>query len=416
VSDIKTGIDKGQPLFPRIGDFCFEPYLNSMAKEGYSLRNRVRLVRGGRDYFSLLHELIGKAERTIHLQYYIYTEDETGNRLRQALEDAAGRGVKVYLHVDGYASQKLSRQFVSGLRSAGVHFRRFGPFFRTRKFYFGRRMHHKVVVVDGIWSLIGGINVCDRYNDLPGSSAWLDMALFCEGEESLAVHRLCRDMWGPRAAAGAIDREKAEEYFSRIPEKEYHSVRVRRNDWVRRRNEISKSYLQMFLHAEKEIIIMCSYFLPGRVLRRVIRLASIKGVKIKTVLAGPSDVMIAKHAERYLYDWLLKNQVEIYEYQRTVLHAKVAVYDQRWVTVGSYNVNNISAYASLEVNFDVRHKPFAVETKKELENIIIRDCRRITAENYTSTTGFFRRLWQRFCYSFISTMLSLFTFYFKQEE
>lgn len=387
-----------------------------MTREAYSQRNRVALVKGGAEYFSLLRELVHKASHTIHLQYYIYVEDETGTMLRDALVKAAARGVKVYLHVDGYASQKLSRAFISGLREAGVYFKWFGPLFRSRKFYFGRRMHHKVVVVDGIYSIIGGINVCNRYNDMPDSPAWLDMALYCEGEASLSVHRLCREMWGPKAAAGVINRETAEAYFAQIPEKDYHSVRMRRNDWVKRKNEISKSYLQMFLNAEKEITIMCSYFIPGRVLRRAIRLASRRGVKIKTILAGPSDVMMAKHAERFLYDWLLRNGIEIYEYQHTVLHAKVAQYDQRWVTVGSYNVNNISAYASLEVNFDVRNKSFAVETKKELDKIILRDCRRITVENYTSSTGLFRRIWQRFCYSFISTMLSLFTFYFKQEE
>ena len=387
-----------------------------MTRDEYSQRNRVKLVKGGKEYFNLLQELISKAEQCIHLQYYIYVEDETGTLLKQALEKAAARGVSVFLHVDGYASQNLSRQFITSLREAGVHFKWFEPVFRSRKFYFGRRLHHKIVVADGIYSLVGGFNVCNRYNEMQGQPGWLDLALYCEGEASVELHRLCREMWGSKAAAGNFDQEKAEQFFAQIPEKEHHSVRVRRNDWVKRKNEVSKSYLYMFLNAEKEIIIMCSYFLPGRTFRRTLRMAVKRGVKIIVILAGPSDVMVAKHAERYLYDWLLKNKVEIYEYQRTILHAKTAVYDNRWVTVGSYNINNISAYASLEVNLDVRHKPFAVETKKELETIITRDCRKITPENYTATISFIRRLWQRICYNFISMMLSLFTFYFKQEE
>ncbi len=387
-----------------------------MTVDDYSHRNRVKLVKGGKEYFSLLQEMIGKAGHCIHLQYYIYLEDETGAMVKAALEKAAARGVTVFLHVDGYASQSLSRHFITSLREAGVHFKWFEPLFRSRKFYFGRRMHHKVVVVDGIYSLVGGVNVCNRYNDMPDQPGWLDTALYCEGEASQTVHRLCREMWGPKAAAGIIDKEKAEQIFAQIPEKDHHSVRVRRNDWVKRKNEVSKSYLYMFLHAEKEIIVMCSYFLPGRTFRRAMRMAVKRGVKIKVILAGPSDVMVAKHAERFLYDWLLKYKIDIYEYQRTVLHAKTAVYDRRWVTVGSYNLNNISAYASLELNLDVRHKPFAVETTKELETIIIRDCRKITPENYTSTVSFTRRIWQRVCYNFISAVLSLFTFYFKQEE
>ncbi len=387
-----------------------------MTREEYSQRNRVKLVKGGKEYFTLLLELVSRAEHCIHLQYYIYVEDETGTMLKQALEKAAARGVLVFLHVDGYASQKLSRQFIISLREAGVHFKWFEPLFRSRRFYFGRRMHQKVVVVDGIFSLVGGVNVCNRYNDMPEQPGWLDMAIYCEGEASMQLHRLCREMWGPKAAAGIPDKEKAEQFFAQIPVKDQHSVRVRRNDWVKRKNEVSKSYLYMFLHAEREIIIMCSYFLPGRNFRRTMRRAAKRGVNIKVILAGPSDVMVAKHAERYLYDWLLKNRIEIYEYQRTVLHAKTAVYDHRWVTVGSYNVNNISAYASLEVNLDVRHKPFAVATTEELEMIIARDCRKITPENYTSSVSFIRRFWQRICYNFITVMLSLFTFYFKQEE
>ena len=171
----------------------------------------------------------------------------------------------------------------------------------------------------------------------------------------------------------------------------------------------------MFNKAEKSITIMCSYFLPGRLFRRKLSQAVKKGVKIKVILAGISDIMMAKHAERYLYDWLLKNNIEIYEYQETVLHAKVAVYDSSWVTVGSYNVNNISAYASLELNMDVRNKPFAISTENELEDIISRHCEQITKENYSSSTHFFRRLWQRFCYNFINNVLNLFTFYFLQE-
>ncbi len=267
-----------------------------MTRDEYSQRNRVQLVKGGKEYFTLLFELIGKAEHCIHLQYYIYVEDETGTMLKEALEKAAARGVSVFLHVDGYASQKLSRPFITSLREAGVHFKWFEQLFRSRKFYFGRRMHHKVVVVDGIYSLVGGVNVCNRYNDMPDKPGWLDMALYCEGEASMLVHRLCREMWGPKAAAGIVDRDKAEQFFAQIPVKDQHSVRVRRNDWVKRKNEVTKSYLYMFLHAEKEIHIMCSYFLPGRAFRRSMRKTVKRGVKIKVILAGPSDVMVPKHA------------------------------------------------------------------------------------------------------------------------
>lgn len=386
-----------------------------MTAGGYTGRNRVKLVNGGKEYFSLLHALIGKAVNTVYLQYYIYEDDETGRSMKETLIRAAARGVQVFLQVDGYASQKLPKQFITELQQAGVQFKWFEQLFKSSKFYFGRRMHHKVVVVDGIYSLVGGINISNRYNDMPGAAAWMDLALYCEGEASLEVHHLCRAMWG-KAAADNVDLAAAEAFFRQISDKDGHWVRIRRNDWVKRKNQVTKSYFYMLLHAEKEISVMCSYFLPGRVFRREIINAVKRGVKIRVILAGPSDVMVAKHAERYLYHWLLKNDIEIYEYQKTVLHAKLALYDRQWVTVGSYNINNISAYASLELNVDVRDESFAEHIRTGLEKIIQQDCKRVTRDNYLSSTNLFRRLWQRLCYSFINTMLSLFTFYFKQEE
>ena len=171
----------------------------------------------------------------------------------------------------------------------------------------------------------------------------------------------------------------------------------------------------MFNKSEKQIIIMCSYFLPGLLYRRKLSQAIKKGVKVKVILAGISDIMIAKHAERYLYDWILKNNIELYEYQETVLHAKVATYDNIWTTVGSYNINNISAYASLELNMEIRNNSFALHTEKVLEEIINNNCKKITWENYSSSTHFFRRIWQRLSYGFVNSVLKLFTFYFKQE-
>lgn len=382
----------------------------------YTNHNRVELVRGGRPYFTLLKELIDRATNSIYLQFYIFLEDETGVEVIEALKAASQRGVSVFLHIDGYASQGLHKRCVNDMREAGINVKRFEPLLRSKHFYFGRRLHHKVIVADGLYSLVGGINICNRYNDMPGEPAWLDMALYCEGEASFILQNMCREIWGNKNTLPIASREEIEKFCQQIPLTEQVPVRLRRNDWVKRKSEIWKSYLEMFNKSEKSITIMCSYFLPGRLFRRKISQAVKRGAKVKVILAGTSDIMMAKHAERYLYDWLLKNNVEIYEYQDTVLHAKVAVYDSSWVTVGSYNVNNISAYASLELNMDVRNRAFALFTETGLEDIINNHCKRVTAENYASSTHFFRKLWQRICYSFINNVLTLFTFYFRQEE
>lgn len=383
----------------------------------YTSRNRISLVTSGEDYFSLLVRLIDNARITIHFQVYIFENDETGRMVADALKAAAKRGVSVYLHLDGYASQKLRGHFRLDLKQAGVHFKFFQPLLKSQHFYFGRRLHYKVFVVDGIYSLVGGLNIGDRYNDIGGVRAWYDLALYTEGEASYQLHLICNAMWRRRRELkDKIDRNDVEEFCNSIPGEERQMVRVRRNDWVKRRSEVWNTYRLLFAMADKSITIMCSYFLPGRTYRKLLSRASAKGVKIKVILAGKSDVPLSKNAERYLYDWMFRKNIDIYEFESTVLHAKISVADGELVTIGSFNVNNISAYASLEMNLDVRSKLFASHVEELLHDIIARDCRQITLENYKSSTNIFRRAWQKISYVLVNWILTIFTFYFKQEE
>jgi len=241
------------------------------------------------------------------------------------------------------------------------------------------------------------------------------MAVYCEGEAAYIVYHICRRMWQDNIKQPALPWKEIDTACDAIPEKEWTEVRVRQNDWVTRKVQIWRSYLEAFSRSEKELTIMCSYFLPGILYRRKLTQAVKKGVKIKVILAGISDISMAKHAERFLYDWMLKNKIAIYEYQETVLHAKVATSDGNWTTVGSYNVNNISAYASLELNLDIRNTDFARATGVMMENIIRDHCKEITTENYLNKVNLFMRLWQRISYGFFNTVLKLFTFYFRQE-
>jgi cardiolipin synthase len=172
----------------------------------------------------------------------------------------------------------------------------------------------------------------------------------------------------------------------------------------------------MFRKAEREIIMMSGYFLPGPIMRRNMKLATRRGVKIKLILAGLSDVSVAKNAERFMYNWLFKNNISIYEYRPCVLHGKVAVYDRSWATVGSYNVNIISAYASIELNIDINNSNFAAGLQDLLEQIIRDDCELITKEDFIQRRGTLYRIWDRICYGFIRFLFYIFTFNFKQRD
>lgn len=374
----------------------------------YTLHNRIELVKGGASYFDRLMELIRKAKYCIYIRVYILHDDETGTRIAEELINAAKRNVGVFVLADGYASQGLSKEFIRNLKIHGIHFRYFEPLMRSSHFYFGRRMHEKIVSIDETIALIGGVNIADRYNDINDTPAWLDYALHVEGEAAFQVFQYCYQQWENKSAVSKFVADEA--LF-----KEHCSVRIRFNDWVKGKNQVWRTYFDWFNQAEESITIMCSYFLPGRVLRKRLGMAARRGVKVKLVLAGPSDVMLAKHAERYLYRWMLRNNIEIYEYQPSVLHAKMMVVDDRWVTIGSFNVNNVSAYASMEMNFDVRNKPFAASVQKTMDTIIERDCIQITRKSPVFNAGLLKKFIQKSSYDLIRVILNLSTFYFKQE-
>jgi cardiolipin synthase len=354
-------------------------------KSDYLPHNKVQLIQGGVEYFELLHRIIDEAKESIHLQTYIFDEDATGISVANALIRAAQRGVKVYMLLDGYGSQSLSTGFINRLMEAGIFLRRFRTAFKSKHFYLGRRLHHKVVVVDSWHCTVAGLNISDRYNDTPQDSAWLDWALYVEGDVAPHLEEICK-------ARLRLKKRKLSPLAKENKPREETHVRIRVNDWLRGKRQIYNSYLQMFKEATAQLIIMSSYFLPGREFRNRIEAAAKRGVKVKVVLTGNADILMIKYAERYIYQWLFKNKIEVYEYQKNVLHGKIAVRDGLWVTGGSYNVNNLSAFASIELNLDVDDKKFASHVQERLEEIIKKDCIRVTEKKFNKNSNLIKRL------------------------
>jgi len=384
--------------------------------KGYTLHNRVELIRGGADFFARLIQMIEHAERSIHLQVYILDKDPTGIMVTDALKRAAKRGVTVHLMADGYASRMLPGGFIRELRDAGIHFRFFEPLLKSKYFYFGRRLHHKIMVTDARYALVGGLNITERYNDRIGFSAWLDFAVWVEGEIAKQLCIRCWKTWyGFPASLKQFPCEKDFNQTITLPGT-ISQVRMRVNDWVRNRNEISQSYLEMLSRAKSQITILCSYFLPNETFRKKLLSAAKRGVNVRIILAGLSDIQIAKNAERYIYEWLLRNNITIYEYQGNVLHGKVAVSDSNWSTIGSYNINNISARASIELNLDVYDPTFATDLEKVLDKIIEEDCIQITGEVLQKKSTAWNRLIWWSSYQTVKGLIYLFTFYFRKKN
>jgi cardiolipin synthase A/B len=393
-----------------------EPRVSRRVSKKFIGPNHVQLVNGGKDYFDLLLRLISQATETIHLQTYIFDADETGRMVADALMRAAKRGVGVYVLVDGYASRGLPKEFVQEIRDAGVFFRFFEPLLKASNYYFGRRMHHKIFVADAIHSLTGGINISDRYNDINNEPAWLDFGLYTYGKVAREFCLVCNNMWRGFETSVKVPRCPQFKNVNGVTATGDALVRIRRNDWVRGRNQISGSYLRMLQSSKSHITIISSYFLPGERFKRSLRRAARRGVKIQVVVAGSSDVIIAKNAERYVYDWLLRHNIEIYEVKERVLHAKVACCDGNWMTIGSYNINDISAHASVEANVEVSDPEFVKKVEQVFQDVIKNDCQLITPGRHARTKNIIRQFLRWSAYITFRFLLFVFTFYFKRKR
>lgn len=382
--------------------------------KGYTTHNKVKIVRGGADYFRCIEEIADKAKYSLHLQTYIFDEDETGTMVADALIRAAKRKVHVYMLLDGYASQHLSPGFIKRLKEAGIHFSFFEPLLKSRYFYLGRRLHHKIIVADSSLCMVSGINISDRYNDIGASTAWLDWAVFAAGEVAAEINSVCIKTWNR-----SVFRKKCvatkNPYPVSLPD---HTclVRVRVNDWVYKKTQISESYRELFVQARTHVTMMTSYFWPPQRLLNRMAVASKNGVKIKLILTAKADVPFSKYSEKYLYRWLFRHNIEVYEYQKNILHGKVAVCDNEFVTAGSYNVNNISAFASVELNLDVKDTTIATTVNNNFQEIIENDCIQIDKNNFWVSKSLVRRFQFYFSYHLIHLIFFLFTFYFIQRR
>ncbi|MBK7965788.1 MAG: hypothetical protein IPK10_11225 [Bacteroidetes bacterium] len=341
-----------------------------MQRKEFIPGHTVRLVHGGESYFNALLELIHESKHILHLQVYIFELDETGKRVLQALEEAVQRGVIVFLMVDGFGSMSLGSAFKTRMQEVGILFRFFSEMPFPGIFQAGRRLHHKVCVVDKKKVLVGGVNIADKYRGNKEQLPWLDFAILAEGKVAAEVQEVCEHIFSKKFT---LKRVKSESYF--IPlETDGVKVRMTRNDWIRGKNEISTAYKTMLGNANDEILIFASYFIPSRRLLKILVRASKRGRKVNIVLGKMSDVPFIKPATQYLYDKLLRNGIRIFEYKEAVLHAKACVVDKQWVSIGSLNLNHLSELLSLEMNLEVLDPPFGAALQKEFHQLIQEHC------------------------------------------
>jgi len=365
--------------------------------------NRITLVNSGPSFFDLLLKLIKDSKYVLHLQFYIFDLDATGMLVLEELKQAVKRGVAVFVVVDAYASEQITLEKSNLFSANGIYIKRFSPLKNKHGYGIGRRLHHKIVWVDGHTALVGGINIADKYSGYNGETPWLDFAVKVEGPLCNDIKKTCDELI-PKRLLKQVYRKLPKAFFSDdLP----HQSRIRKNDWFRSRIEISRSYRQAFRSANKTITVVASYFLPGNRVRRLIKNASERGVHVTVILVGNSDVPFIKSAMTYLYDWMLRNNVSIYEWNNSILHGKIAVADSWWTTIGSYNLNALSDYGSLELNVEIYNKQFAIDTEKVLQNYLETGCKQVKREQHAKAKNWLIQLGRWFSYIAIRMALRL---------
>lgn len=328
----------------------------------------VELLQSGAEYFDKLIVLIKAAQRSIQLHTYIFANDTIGMTISNELLNAAKRGVEISVIMDGYGSLGFSKKLLEEWKFYGIKVHLFSQISLFKNLAIGRRLHHKIFVTDESKAMVGGINIADKYRGTEKEVAWLDFAIYMEGDVCKELKRICDQI--EERKFPVFNEQKLPKYHGQnIPQ-----INIRQNDWLRNKKQIHYSYLMALEQAEHEMYIVASYFLPGRRLRKAMERAAKRGVKIKIILAGKSDIPTFLNASLYLYRWLLKNGIAVYEWHKSVLHGKLAIVDDEWMTIGSFNLNHLSTYASIELNIDVADRDLAQSSRKILDDIIRTGC------------------------------------------
>ncbi len=354
--------------------------------------NAIDLLRSGDEYFPALCDAIEAARREVWLETYIFADDAAGRTVATALVAAARRGVEVRLLVDGWgAKHYLTKALEQLLRDGGVRLMKYRPEvapwqFRSHRL---RRMHRKLAHVDGAVAFVGGINLIDDMNTPGHKPPRVDFAVRVRGPLLAPIVQSMQRLW---ALVELVQLDRSDVPFFPEP------ILVERagdqiakfviRDNFRYRRDIERAYLAAIRTAKSEILIASAYFFPGIRFRRALAAAAQRGVDVTLLLQARVEYRLLHYASRALYGQLLAAGVRIEEYHRSFLHAKVAVVDGTWATVGSSNIDPYSLLMAREANVVVRNPRFADQLRIELMAMIDGGSERVQPDRWAGRSLF----------------------------
>lgn len=377
--------------------------------------HQIQLLQGAQAFFPALVRAVERSAHEVRMETYIFSVEGAGESVAIALEQAARRGVAVYLVMDGVGTPSIPARWASRFDAAGVKWRIFSPLGRWGLLVPSRwrRLHRKLCVVDGLVAFCGGVNVLDDWYD-PNygtlKAPRFDFVVQVTGPLVQAVHQATAQFWWrfqvastmrqsdfsaawlalqeavklKLEAGSATDAPKDASAWASEAAGHITNADLVLRDNLRNRSRIERAYRRAIGAARHEIIIANAYFVPGRKLRKGLMHAAQRGVRVRLLLQGRYEYFMQYHAARSVYGALLAAGVEIHEYSVSFLHAKVAVIDGHWATVGSSNLDPLSLLLAREANVVVDDAAFAQDLRARLELAMVQDGARVEPAQYAS--------------------------------
>jgi len=372
--------------------------------------NEVHLLYCGADYFPALVAAIEAAQEEIYFETYIFANDETGQRVMQALVAAAHRGVQVRMITDwfGTGSAQVARLHAQMLEQ-GVEHRIFNPWFKRGI----TRTHRKICVVDQSVAFVGGININDDLVSdhnravILAAPRW-DFAVQVHGPLVETIHLEAQAQWARLGKLGILKRMvlfRDMRKVTRIAARSMVQAGFVVRDNLRNRRTIQRAYLQALGRARKSVLLANPYFAPGRKFRRALAAAAERGVEV-TLLIGVGEFWMQDAVAHSFYPKLLASGVRVVEYRKTQLHAKVAVIDDDWATVGSSNVDGLSLFLNQEANVVIKDAGFARTLRRHIEDAVA-DGVEIHYADFEHV-GRFRRIGYEIAFVLYKTLMRIF--------
>lgn len=350
-----------------IGTFIKDS-IEKIFKSKFSSAINIKLLWRGHESFEQIFNAIKNAKKIICLEFYIFRNDETGKAISELLKQKAKEGIRVYLLYDHFGSFGTPRSFWKDMKSCGINIKASRPFKWSKPFHYIHRDHKKLIVIDKKIAFTGGLNIANEYSGLHlriKGKAWRDTGIMVEGDIAKELFNIFKKTWhlwgGEKIPEYEIDIQKSSNMIPVIP------IFVSNS---KQRRAMRRLLYYSINHAKKNIYLTTAYFTPSKRMVETLENAVRRGIKVRLLVPGISDVPAASYAGRAFFERLLKAGVEIYTYNGEILHAKSYIFDDCWSIVGSTNLDFQSLRYNDEGNIGILSKEFSESLKNIFEEDI----------------------------------------------